>query len=60
MRLLQLYVPILARKTHKLLIGGGDVIRAKLSFSGRFGVLRFDDAVANDLDAIMTEELEHH
>jgi hypothetical protein len=49
-----------ARKTHKLVVGGGDMIRTKPSFRGTSGVLRFDRPVADVLDIVMTEGLEHH
>jgi L-fucose isomerase-like protein len=49
-----------ARGTHKLAVGGGEMIGARRCFSGTSGVLRFDRPVASVLDTIMTEGLEHH
>lgn len=36
------------------------MMRARLSFSGTSGVLRFDRPVADVLDTVMTEGLGHH
>ncbi len=44
----------------QLVVGGGEVIRAPLSFSGTSGVVRFDRPVARVLDTVMREGLEHH
>ena len=44
----------------RLVIGGGEMLRAPKSFSGTSGVVRFDRPVAKVLDRIMGEGLEHH
>lgn len=44
----------------RLVIGGGEVIRAPISFSGTSGVVRFDGAAQKILDTILGEGLEHH
>lgn len=45
---------------YRLVVGGGEMIRAPLSFSGTSGVIRFDRPADDVLDAILTEGLEHH
>lgn len=49
-----------SRGTHRLIIGGGEMLRAPLAFSGTAGVIRFDRPVDDVLSTIMTEGLEHH
>lgn len=49
-----------SRGTHRLLIGGGEMLRRPLPFSGTAGVLRFDTPVGDILETIMSEGLEHH
>jgi L-fucose isomerase-like protein len=44
----------------RLIMGGGEMIRRPLAFSGTAGVARFDKPVSEVLDAIMAEGLEHH
>ena len=44
----------------RLIMGGGEMIRRPLAFSGTAGVARFDKPVSEVLDAIMGEGLEHH
>lgn len=45
---------------YRLVVGGGEMIRAPLSFSGTSGVIRFDRPAAEVLDTILSEGLEHH
>ena len=45
---------------YRLVIGGAEVLRAPLSYSGTSGVLRFDRPAGDVLDILMTEGLEHH
>lgn len=45
---------------HRLTIGGGEMLRRPLPFSGTAGVLRFDTPVDAVLETIMSEGLEHH
>ena len=45
---------------HRLTIGGGEMLRRPLPFSGTAGVLRFDTPVDGVLQTIMSEGLEHH
>ena len=49
-----------ATGSFRLVIGGGRVQQAPLSFSGTSGVIRFDRRVPEVLETIMTEGLEHH
>jgi hypothetical protein len=49
-----------ARGRHQLVIGGGEMLRAPLSFSGTSGVVRFDAPVGDLLDTVMAHGLEHH
>jgi hypothetical protein len=49
-----------AGDTHKLVIGGGDMITAPLPFSGTAGTIRFDKPAGDVLATIMAEGLEHH
>ena len=44
----------------RLIMGGGEMIRRPLVFSGTAGVVRFDKPVSEVLDRIMSEGLEHH
>ena len=45
---------------HALVVGGGEVIKAPISFSGTSGVVRFDAPVDAVLEVVMSEGLEHH
>ncbi len=45
---------------YRLVVGGGNMIRAPMSFTGTSGVFRFDTPVEDVLDIIMTEGLDHH
>jgi len=49
-----------SRGTHRLVIGGGDMISAPLAFSGTAGVARLDRPVDDVLATVMDEGLEHH
>ena len=44
----------------RLVIGGGEVLRAPISFGGTSGVVRFDSPAGDVLDTILSEGLEHH
>jgi L-fucose isomerase-like protein len=44
----------------RLVLAGGEMLRAPLSFSGTSGVVRFDDPAAAVLDRLLEEGLEHH
>jgi L-fucose isomerase-like protein len=45
---------------YRLVVGGGEMLRKPMSFSGTSGCLRFDRPASNVLDTLMTEGLEHH
>jgi L-fucose isomerase-like protein len=45
---------------HRLMIGGGEMVRAPLAFAGTAGVVRFDRPAEEVLGTIMGEGLEHH
>ena len=45
---------------HRLVVGGGEMIKAPLAFSGTAGVVRFDRSVTDVLDTVLGEGLEHH
>ena len=49
-----------AKGETKLVVGGGEMIRAPQSFSGTAGVIQFDRPVPEVLDTVMAEGLEHH
>lgn len=49
-----------SRGQHRLTIGGGEMLRRPLPFSGTAGVVRFDSPVGDVLETIMAEGLEHH
>lgn len=49
-----------ATGSYRLVIGGGEVVRAPVSFSGTSGVVRFDRPASEVLDTILGEGLEHH
>jgi L-fucose isomerase-like protein len=44
----------------RLAVGRGEMLRARMSFSGTSGVIRFDRPAMDVLDTIMREGLEHH
>ena len=44
----------------RLVVAGGEMLRAPMSFSGTSGVLRFDTPAAQVLETILDEGLEHH
>jgi L-fucose isomerase-like protein len=45
---------------YRLVIGGGEMIKAPPSFTGTSGTLRFDSGAQQVMDTIMNEGLEHH
>jgi L-fucose isomerase-like protein len=45
---------------YRLVVGGGEMQQAPMSFSGTSGVLRFDRPAAKVLDTLLSEGLEHH
>jgi L-fucose isomerase-like protein len=45
---------------YRLVVGGGEMLRAPMSFSGTSGVLRFDRPARQVLDTLLGEGLEHH
>jgi L-fucose isomerase-like protein len=49
-----------AQGRHQLVVGGGEMVRAPLSFSGTSGVVRFDRPAGEVLDTLMGAGLEHH
>jgi L-fucose isomerase-like protein len=49
-----------ATGNYRLVVGGGEMLRAPLSFAGTSGVLRFDQPAAKVLDTLLIEGLEHH
>jgi L-fucose isomerase-like protein len=49
-----------ANGDYRLIVGGGEMLRAPLSFSGTSGVLRFDRPAEEVLNVILDEGLEHH
>ncbi len=46
--------------TQSIVIGGGDMLRAGLPFSGTAGVIRFDAPALDVLGTVMERGLEHH
>jgi len=49
-----------SRGRHRIVVGGGDMVRAPLAFSGTAGVVRFDRPVDQVMSTVMDEGLEHH
>ena len=45
---------------YRLVVGGGEMLRAPMSFTGTSGVMRFDRPAAQVLDTLLSEGLEHH
>lgn len=45
---------------YRLVIGGGEMLRAPRSFGGTSGVIRFDRPALDVFDTVMNEGLEHH
>ncbi len=45
---------------YRLVVGGGEMLRAPMSFTGTSGVLRFDRPATEVLDSLLGEGLEHH
>lgn len=48
------------RTGYRLVVGGGEMLRAPRAFSGTAGVVRFDAPATTVLDTVMREGLEHH
>jgi L-fucose isomerase-like protein len=44
----------------RLVLGGGEMLRAPMSFTGTSGVMRFDHSASDVLDVVLGEGLEHH
>jgi len=49
-----------SRGQHRLVVGGAEMIRAPLAFSGTAGVVRFDNGADQVMSTVMNEGLEHH
>jgi L-fucose isomerase-like protein len=49
-----------ASRDYRLVIGSAEVLKAPPSFSGTSGVVRFERPIADILDTIMKQGLEHH
>jgi L-fucose isomerase-like protein len=45
---------------YRLVVGGGEMLRAPMSFTGTSGLLRFDRPARQVLDTMLNEGLEHH
>jgi L-fucose isomerase-like protein len=45
---------------YRLVIGGGEMVQAPISFGGTNGVVRFDRPAEQVFDTVMNEGLEHH
>jgi len=45
---------------YRLVIGGGEMVQAPISFGGTNGVVRFDRPAEQVFDTVMSEGLEHH
>jgi len=45
---------------YRLVVGGGEMVRAPRSFGGTSGVIRFDKPALEVFDTVMREGLEHH
>jgi L-fucose isomerase-like protein len=45
---------------YRLVVAGGEMLRAPMSFTGTSGVLRFDTPAAQVLETMLDEGLEHH
>ncbi len=46
--------------TQRIVVGGGEMVKAPLAFSGTAGVARLDRPVDDTLSTVMSEGLEHH
>jgi len=49
-----------SRGQHRVVVGGGEMVREPLAFSGTAGVMRFDRPVDEVMATVMEEGLEHH
>lgn len=50
----------IADRGYRLVVGGGEMLRAPRSFGGTSGVIRFDRPALEVFDTVMREGLEHH
>jgi L-fucose isomerase-like protein len=48
------------RQSFRLVVAGGEMLQAPMSFSGTSGVVRFDRPASEVLDIILSTGLEHH
>ncbi|MEQ8966008.1 MAG: hypothetical protein RID91_09305 [Azospirillaceae bacterium] len=49
-----------ARNRPRLVLAGGEMLRAPMAFSGTSGTIRFDRPAGEVLDTVLAEGLEHH
>ncbi len=49
-----------SRNRHRLVVGGGEMVRRPLAFSGTAGVVHFDRLVEDVMTTVLDEGLEHH
>jgi L-fucose isomerase-like protein len=49
-----------ARNHTRLVVAGGEIMRAPISFTGTSGVLRFDGGTARAMSGLLDQALEHH
>ena len=49
-----------ASGSYRLVVGGAEMLRAPMSFTGTSGILRFDQPAEKVLDTLLSEGLEHH
>jgi L-fucose isomerase-like protein len=49
-----------SRGQHRIVVGGGEMVREPLAFSGTAGVMRFDRPVDEVMATVIEEGLEHH
>jgi L-fucose isomerase-like protein len=45
---------------YRLVVAGGEMLHAPMSFTGTSGLLRFDRPAVEVLDSMLSEGLEHH
>jgi L-fucose isomerase-like protein len=49
-----------SRGQHRMVVGGAEMLRSPLAFSGTAGVVLFDRPVVEVMSAVLNEGLEHH
>ncbi len=49
-----------ARNQTKMIVGGGEVVRAPISFTGTSAVVRFDGGTERAMRGLLDHALEHH